>query len=90
MGGPPAKRPIRRDEPEDESTQPGASTFPPEPTTLRPPTPGAEDDGSSNYEMLRDSCRATEAAEPVDDELAIEAEIVRVVLDRESQRVKKA
>jgi hypothetical protein len=77
------KRPVPHEETE------GGEADPLEPTTLRPPTFTADEAGSSNYAMLRDSCRATEAAEPADDELAIEAEIVRVALDRESQRIKK-
>jgi hypothetical protein len=83
MGTPPRKRPIPREEPAEE-----AEPASPEPTTLRPPAFGPEESSSSNYKMLSESCRADEAEERSDEELAVEAEIVRVALDRTSSRVK--
>jgi hypothetical protein len=75
----PRHRPLPREEP-DAERDPG------DPTTVRPPKFSADEPISSTYEMLRDSCRVAEAAEPIDDELAIEAEVLRVALDRKSQK----
>jgi len=85
----PRHRPIPREEPEEPEDDAEAPK-PNEPTTLRPPMFGANEEASSSYKMLRESCRTPEATEsPLDDELAIEAEIVRVALDRTSQKRKK-
>ncbi len=83
MGRAPRHCPIPREEPEEGE---GASR---EPTTLRPPTFGEGETPSATYKMLSESCRAEEAQEPIDDELAIEAEIFRVALDRKSQKGKQ-
>jgi hypothetical protein len=68
----------------DESPSPSG------PTTLRPESGDPED---SAYAKLRDSCRVAAAHVPdpdggdtTDDELAIEADVVRVAFERRSQR----
>jgi hypothetical protein len=80
--------PVPREEPE----APGSGVFPEEPTTLRPPR-GDGGEEVSTYEKLRDSCRVAASVAPIDqaeadEELAIEAEVVRVALERGTQRPK--
>jgi hypothetical protein len=93
MGTPPRtprRPPIPREEPEEQEAEEDPKSARQEPTTLRPPGFGVNEAASQSYKMLSESCRVPDAAEtPLDDELAIEAEIVRVALDRTSQKLKK-
>jgi hypothetical protein len=76
--------PIPREEPEDDPREAEG------PITVRPPPPGpAEASGKgipsvATYQKLRESCRAQPVGDEsqLDDELAIEAEILRVAMDR--------
>ena len=77
--------PIPREEPEDEP-EPRAAEGP---VTVRPPPTGGERDDLgrptvASYQKLRESCRAQPVADQsqLDDELAIEAEVLRIALDR--------
>ena len=85
MGKAPRPRPIPREEPQDQNEEAPLR----EPTTLRPPTFGEDESPSATYKALSESCRAAETHDSIDDELAIEAEIFRVALDRKSQKVPK-
>ena len=83
------KPPIPREEPEDDDPPPEAKT------TVRPPAPEAPAGAASSqpssvatatatYQALRESCRVEPTGEDaeLDHELAVEAEVLRVALDR--------
>jgi hypothetical protein len=84
------KPPIPREEPDEEPVAEG-------PPTVRPPPPAAADwsaaepPSGASYQALRESCRAKAKSEPGDDtdhddELAIEAEVLRIALDRKRRK----
>jgi hypothetical protein len=80
-------RPIPREEPEDDAPPPEG------PPTVRPPPSASRGSSPSvaSYDKLRDSCRVQTVADEtqeLDDELAVEAEVLRVALDRKSVRAK--
>ncbi len=87
--------PIPREEPPDDEliAEPRASSD--APITVRPPprplvssggglvSGGAVVPSAASYQNLRNSCRAAAVGEPeVDAELAIEAEVLRLAMDR--------
>ena len=82
-------QPIPREEPDDEKPAPEG------PTTVRPPPgPASATDGDepsvATYQKLRESCRAQTVADgaQLDDELAVEAEVLRVAMDRRRGKAK--
>lgn len=87
-------RPIPREEPPDDESiggpPPEASARADGPITVRPPPeepphPSGNIPSAASYANLRNSCRAAPVDEPqIDDELAIEAEVLRLAMDRSS------
>jgi hypothetical protein len=77
------RTPIPREEPEDKEPPPEGP-----PTVRPPPAPAAA--SVATYQQLRESCRAQTVADQgqLDDELAVEAEVLRVALDRKSAKPK--
>lgn len=75
-------KPIPREEPtEDEPVPEGPPTVRPPEGPIASTHPGAPT--GADYQSLRASCRAATAGEAVvDDELAVEAEILRLAMDR--------
>ena len=78
-------KPIPREEPADEDSFLEAPVQLSGPATVRPPAgPASSSDGGgpacADYQSLRASCRAGDAV--LDDELAVEAEILRLAMDR--------
>jgi hypothetical protein len=83
--GPTKHRPlIPREEPEDDEPR---SEGPP---TVRPPPAAPTSASVASYQQLRESCRAQAVTDQtqLDDELAVEAEVLRVALDRRSRNPK--
>jgi len=84
MGAKKLRTPIPREEPvEDEERSEG-------PPTVRPPPAAPTSASVASYQQLRESCRAQTVSDQtqLDDELAVEAEVLRVALDRRSRNPK--
>jgi hypothetical protein len=82
--GPTKHRPlIPREEPEEDEPRSG-------PPTVRPPPAAHPSASIASYQQLRESCRVQTVADEdqLDDELAVEAEVLRVALDRRSRNPK--